>query len=274
MTVRELRRTRTRGLTLLTALLAASAGLSQTASPPCKTLAIGPDDAGIAAPANHTVLFEDADVRVLDVHSQPGTREAVHTHRLPSVMYFESSGAGTYDSADGTVHRSHPTDPNFKPEVRAIKPEGPHYTANTGDVPFHAIRVEFKHPGCGLPGWHAATPGPDDVLPAAPGSHTLLFENDEVRVLDVHLAAHQSEPMRIHPWPGVIYVAADAPTHDSRRGAEAVPHVGSSFGVKVVPVDPEDHAFENGSDQPLHLIWFELKYGSVRGATVPPKNAR
>ena len=118
----------------------------------CAVLSPGAEDALVAAPANHTVLFEDADVRVLDVHSKPGTREAVHTHRLPSVMYTERAGAGTYDSADGTVHRSHDTDPGFKPNARAIKPEGPHYTTNTGEVPFHAIRVEFKHPGCGLAG--------------------------------------------------------------------------------------------------------------------------
>ena len=260
-------------------LAAASLGLpgalwAQAARKPCATLAQAADDAVTAAPANHTVLFEDADVRVLDVHSAPHTREAVHTHRLPAVMYFEQQGAGDYDTVDGSVHRSHPTDPNFKPEVRAIKPEGPHYTTNTGDVPFHAIRVEFKHPGCGLPGWKPAEPRAEDALLAAPASNSLLFENDEVRVLDVHLAAHRSEPMHNHPWPGVIYVAEDAPKRDVPRGAENQPPAGSGFGVKVVPVDSEDHAFENVSDKPLHLIWFELKYGSVRGIMIPQEKAR
>ena len=177
-------------------------------------------------------------------------------------MYFEQQGAGDYDTVDGSVHRSHPTDPNFKPEVRAIKPEGPHYTTNTGDVPFHAIRVEFKHPGCGLPGWKPTKPGPDDALLAAPATHTLLFENDEVRVLDVHLPAHAQDAMHHHPWPGVFYIVENEPVRDT------LPHVPgarvASFpaGVRIVPVEAETHAFENAGDGPLHLIWFELKYGS------------
>ncbi len=216
----------------------------------CRTLPQAADDAVVAAPANHTVLFEDADVRVLDVHSQPGTREAVHTHRLPSAMYIERSGAGTYDSADGKVHRSHETDPNFKPEVRAIQPEGPHYTTNTGDVPFHAIRVEFKHPGCGLAGWKAAAPGTEAAVPG----ETVLLENAEVRVVDVRLAAGAKEAMHGEAWPGVVYVAEGGPV---RVGKQV-----SSVGIKIVPVDGGLASLENAGKGPLHLVWFELKFGS------------
>ena len=247
---------------------------AQAAGKPCVTLTQAADDAVTAAPANHTVLFEDADVRVLDVHSAPHTREAVHTHRLPSVMYFEQQGAGDYDTVDGSVHRSHPTDPNFKPLVRFIPPEGPHYATNTGDVPFHAIRVEFKHPGCGLPGWHAAAPAGDDALLAAPANIKLLFDDDEVRVLDVHLPAHGSEPMHNHPWPGVIYIAEDAPKRDVRPGTKDAHVEMFPPGSKVVPVEAGDHAFENVSDRPLHLIWFELKHGTARAIVVPAKAVR
>ncbi len=213
------------------------------------------DDAVVAAPANHTVLFEDADVRVLDVHSQPGTREAVHTHRLPSVMYIERSGAGTYDSADGKVHRSHATDPNFKPEVRAIQPEGPHYTTNTGDVPFHAIRVEFKHPGCGLAGWKAAAPGKEAAVPG----ETVLLENDEVRVVDVRLAAGAKEAMHGEAWPGVAYVAEGDGGRMVYEGDRA-----AGMGSTIVLVRAGTQAVWNVGSGPLHVIRFELKYGSGR----------
>jgi hypothetical protein len=62
----------------------------------CKTIAPDAQDGPIASPENHTVVYEDADVRVLDVHSQPHTREAWHTHARPAVMYVDSQGAGKY----------------------------------------------------------------------------------------------------------------------------------------------------------------------------------
>ena len=43
-------------------------------------------DALVAAPANHRLLFEDDEVRVLEVTVQPGERENLHHHRWPSIM--------------------------------------------------------------------------------------------------------------------------------------------------------------------------------------------
>jgi quercetin dioxygenase-like cupin family protein len=245
-------------------LLAGAAG-AQTV---CRTIPVDAQDAVVAAPDHHTVLYEDADVRVLEVHSAPHTREEVHTHRRPSVMYVDSQGAGTYDTPDGRDHRSHPTDPNFKPRVIAIKPEGPHWTENTGEVPFHAIRVEFKHPGCslgrGLPGWKAAVPGPEDAVVAAPANHTVLLENDDVRVVDVHVAAHSREPMHTHSWPGFFYVVQVAPLVYTTPAGPAGPARTMPSEVKIRPVSAEGlHSVENVGDVPFHVIRFELKYGSA-----------
>ncbi len=239
-------------------LLVGAAGAQE----PCRVLMPDAQDALLASPANHTVLFEDADIRVLDVHSQPHTREAVHTHRLPSVMYIERQGAGTYDTPDGSDHRSHPTDPNFKPRIVAIKSEGPHWTENTGEVPFHAIRVEFKHPGCGLPGWKPAAPGPDDATVAAPAIHTVLLENDDVRVLDVHLAPHAKEPMHTHPWPGFFYMVQVAPLVYSTPQGPTGPARTMPIAMRILPIEAEGpHSVVNIGDTPLHLIRFELKHG-------------
>ena len=259
---------------LLTALFlagtAATPLLSAQDDMPCQTLTPGPDDALIASPANHTVLYENADVRVLDVHSAPHTRETVHTHRLPSVMYILSRGAGTYDTPDGSDHRDRPADPNFKPLVIAIKSEGPHWTENTGDVPYHAIRVEFKHPGCGLPGWKPAAPDKDDALVAAPTFHTLLFENADVRVLDVHDTPHAKEPWHTHPWPGFFYIVQGTPTTEYKPGQPPVVHQHAP-PFKILPIGAETlHAVENTGDVETHFIRFELKYGSTSRPAGPP----
>ncbi len=145
--------------------------------------------------------------------------------------------------------------------MKAVAPQGLHWTENTGDVPFHAIRVEFKHPGCGLEGWKAALPGPDDAVVAAPGSHTVLFENEEVRVLDVHLAPHAKEPMHTHPWPGFFYVVAAPKLMFYEAGRAPEPRVFPA-GAKIVQIGAQgQYAAENVGDVGLHLIRFELKYG-------------
>jgi quercetin dioxygenase-like cupin family protein len=51
-------------------------------------------------------------------------------------------------------------------------------------------------------------PWPDslDALLAAPRHHTLLLENDRVRVLETRIPAGQLVPVHTHPWPSVLYV--------------------------------------------------------------------
>jgi hypothetical protein len=46
-------------------------------------------DAVVAAPESHRVLFENDDVRVLEVIIAAGHRESEHTHRDPSVMIVD-----------------------------------------------------------------------------------------------------------------------------------------------------------------------------------------
>ena len=46
-------------------------------------------DAIQAAPHSHKMLFENGDVRVLEVIIPPGEREPVHTHCTPSVMIVD-----------------------------------------------------------------------------------------------------------------------------------------------------------------------------------------
>lgn len=46
--------------------------------------------------------------------------------------------------------------------------------------------------------------GTFDAVAAAPGSHTVLLENDEVRVLRVVVAPGATEPVHVHTWPSVM----------------------------------------------------------------------
>jgi hypothetical protein len=47
-------------------------------------------DAVVAAPRHHKVLFENENLRVLEVTLEPNDEEPIHHHRWPSVFVFDS----------------------------------------------------------------------------------------------------------------------------------------------------------------------------------------
>ena len=60
-------------------------------------------DALIAAPAHHTLLFENDQVRVLDTFIAPGDRTPVHTHRWLAALYIQSWSAFVRYDPEGNV---------------------------------------------------------------------------------------------------------------------------------------------------------------------------
>ena len=61
-----------------------------------------------------------------------------------------------------------------------------------------------EHTSCGQQSWPWS--GELDALIAAPEYHTLLFENECVRVLDVRIPAGRTVPVHTHCWPSVLYL--------------------------------------------------------------------
>jgi hypothetical protein len=47
-----------------------------------------------------------------------------------------------------------------------------------------------------------------DALVAAPGHHTLLMENERVRVVRTCILPGQIVPVHTHRWPGVLFITA------------------------------------------------------------------
>ncbi len=97
-------------------------------------------DATQAAPQNHKVLFENDEVRVLEVTVAPGTREPMHVHRYPAVIYVDSSTHMIEHLQDGTSRDLGERPPG----VRWLPVAQGHAMENAGTVPLHAIRVELK----------------------------------------------------------------------------------------------------------------------------------
>ena len=102
-------------------------------------------DAVQAAPQNHRVILENDKVRVLDVTVPPRTKENIHAHCWPSVLYVTEAGKYVDYDINGKVlfdSRSMTSPP--LPMVLWKDPEAPHAVENLDDKPLHLVRVELK----------------------------------------------------------------------------------------------------------------------------------
>jgi hypothetical protein len=102
-------------------------------------------DGVLAAPENHTVLYEDDFIRVLSVSVAAGTTEKPHHHRLPSVFVIDR--LVKLRDFNGVTNEEIPLpvpkDLVF-PIILKFPPQPLHYVENLDTGPFHATRVEFK----------------------------------------------------------------------------------------------------------------------------------
>jgi hypothetical protein len=110
----------------------------------------------------------------------------------------------------------------------------------------------------------AAWPYPDtlDALTAAADHHTLLLENERVRVIETHLPAGARTAVHTHCWPGALHIlswsdivrrdADGAVIYDSRHAdTPPPPHTWS-------PALPP-HTLENVGERPFRAITVEVK---------------
>ena len=102
-----------------------------------------------------------------------------------------------------------------------------------------------------------------DALHAAPRYHTLLFENEWVRVLETHVPPGETVPLHTHRWPAALYIlrwshfvrrdGEGAILADSRLGREPAEGIALWSG----PLAP--HTLENVGESELRVISVELK---------------
>jgi hypothetical protein len=103
-----------------------------------------------------------------------------------------------------------------------------------------------------------------DAMTAAPQNHTLLFENEHIRVLDAHVSPGDTVPVHTHCWPGVLYIlgVSDFVRRDpdgdvilDTRGSSHAPPGSAVWGEALTP-----HTLHNVGDHQLRNITVELKH--------------
>lgn len=106
-----------------------------------------------------------------------------------------------------------------------------------------------------------------DGVVAAPDHHTVLFENEVVRVVETTIRAGDTTPLHTHLTPTVLYVVSGS--HFVRRDADGTVLVDTradpSFVLSRVSYAPgiPRHTLENPGSDDLVVIGVELKGGAA-----------
>ena len=102
-------------------------------------------DGVLAAPENHTVVYEDEAIRVISVTIAPGAVEKPHHHRLPAIFVIDrlvklrDFNGATREEIPLPIPEDAPL-----PITARFLPQPLHYVENFDTGPFHATRIEFK----------------------------------------------------------------------------------------------------------------------------------
>jgi hypothetical protein len=108
-------------------------------------------------------------------------------------------------------------------------------------------------------------PWPDslDALSAAPEHHTLMFENERVRVLETRIRPGDRVPVHTHRWPSVFYIisASDFIRRDASGQVEVDSRAaGRSAPPAIVWSEPlPPHTLENVGTMEIRVVSVELK---------------
>ena len=101
-----------------------------------------------------------------------------------------------------------------------------------------------------------------DALVAAPGNHTLILENDKVRVLDTLIKPGDETPVHTHANPSVFYILSwsDFVRYDGEGNVMTDTRENPDVPPEVLwsePIGP--HAVLNVGEVDLHVIGVEIK---------------
>jgi hypothetical protein len=108
--------------------------------------------------------------------------------------------------------------------------------------------------------WPAAL----DALSAAPRHHTLLLENERVRVLETRIPPGDLVPVHTHCWPSVLYILgwSDFIRRDAGGTVVADSRVGGGIGLPPSVLWSEampPHSLENVGAAEILVVSVEIK---------------
>jgi len=247
-------------------------------------------DAVRADPQNHIVLYEDENIRMVDVHTPPMQTNSKHDHQWLSVfLQDEAQPMGRDHGTDGTAGTAGgvvSADAPF-PLLNVAGTQAPHAFENLDTFTKHFYRAELKKIPFECPGSNGAMasynkervttlpnvvlkdswPWPDsmDQIITSPKTDNVRFETFDIRFVEVTIPAGQKQEMGEQLYPsvlifyerqpkGVMTSYSDGKTTQVDRKFE-----GAKFPQAIREGKQPPHSFENRDSFPAHYYRVEFK---------------
>src|ERR1044071_5446852 len=192
--------------------------------------------------------LENDQVRVLVVTEQPHTKTSLHKHDVNRVMIYLNAGKQEF------VFDGKKSEFEYKPGEAKWSPAGGMHTAELmSAAPMKIVEVEIKKPGDPSKVINA----PLDPPKVDKQDYHVEFENNQVRVVRVKMAAHRKVPEHEHQLNRVVVYVSD------QDGTMTTPD-GQTTKAQHKPGEvswgtPVKHREENLMDHPFEAIVVELK---------------
>jgi len=203
-------------------------------------------DPATVSPGTFQVEIENQWVRVLRMNQAPHAKVSMHSFPA-SVVIFLTDADQEFIGVDGSrqeiVHMAN--DVVYTDATRRAE-------ESLSDAPIKAVAVELK-PGASRDG---VVPAALDPMNVDPQHHSVLFENDRVRVLRTVLEPHLRGPMHAHPHYVVVYLTILHTTMTMPDGRKVDnPRQPGDIAWR----DPLQHITENIGEKTAVEIQIELK---------------
>jgi len=195
------------------------------------------------APTGVKVVFENDQVRVLDVTTQPGSTMAVHSHPAMMVVTL-SPGTTRFTSSTGQVDT---VGADGKRGAGAYRPAESHSSQNVGKTNSHAILIEFKQ---------AAPSAATARRPSLPAPYKWVSENAHAVQFELTVPPGGSVPTHTH-GNHVLVALADATAELTNQDGtkQTINQVKDTAQYQT----PATHSGVNTGKTTLHIVVVELK---------------
>ncbi|HEY2395072.1 MAG TPA: hypothetical protein VGH81_03690 [Rudaea sp.] len=208
------------------------------------------------SPAIAKVEYEDANIRVIRSHYEPGARSAMHSHP-PRIVIGLKPGTLRLSKPDGSSVVP-PADPQQRP--LAFGPET-HAVENIGSTPVENIEIEFKQrPQLGelrkTPSESRADP---DSLLHEP-DHRWVMEAPGFRVVDARIAPGATTQWHRHRYANVGVRIQGSRIASQQQGGEWTPPQELPSGAVTFDkvAAPFVHRVKNSGNVEYHVVLVEL----------------
>jgi len=283
---------------LLSAFAAGRAGAVDKAASGCWPWPDSLD--GVAAdPQNHTVLFEDGNIRFLDVHTPPHTTNSKHDHQWLSVfLQDEAQPLGRDHGTDGALASGNAAtgagavaaDAPF-PLINIAGPQAPHAFENMDTFTKHFYRMELKKIPFECPAKNGEMtsynkdrlqtiaevkvdswkwPASMDAVITSQDTDKVLIENFDMRLVEVTVRPGQKQNLGETMYPSVLIYYEPQPkgvetSYDGKTTTVERKFDGAKFPQAIRMGKQPPHAFENKDSIPAHYYRVEFKKINYKG---------